>query len=290
MRLVIVSGVSGSGKTVALHTLEDGGFYCVDNLPASLLPALTEKLARQEHPGYRDVAVGIDIRGGVADFHHLDDLLGEVGGDGVEPQVLFLTAERNTLLKRFSETRRKHPLSTDNLPLGDAVDQEVALLEPLKERADLVIDTTGTSVHDLRRLVGDRLIQPAAQGLSLLIQSFGFKHGVPADSDFVFDARCLPNPHWNPELRPYSGLDAPVRAFLESHEAVDELFGDIHGFLEGWLPRFEREHRSYLTVSIGCTGGQHRSVYLADRIHRAMADRFTNIAVRHRDKADPHKA
>ncbi len=282
MRLVIVSGVSGSGKTVALHTLEDGGFYCVDNLPLGLLPAFVRQF-RDQAPAFDAAAVGVDIRCGLTDFERLDTILAESPVDAADLDIVFLTAETDTLLTRFSETRRKHPLSDRDLPLADAIREEQRILRPLQERADLVIDTTSTSVHELRAQLGERLVRPHRPGISLLIQSFGFKHGVPPDSDFVFDVRCLPNPHWDRDLRPHTGLDAPVVDFLEGYPAVGEMYADILGFVQRWLPRFERENRSYLTVSVGCTGGRHRSVYLTHRLYRELGEQVDQLSLSHRE-------
>ena len=282
--LVIVSGLSGSGKTVALHTLEDEGYHCIDNLSPGLLKALVLQW-EAEGTGYYDrVAVGIDARSNPRALRGFPTLLGEIRSRGVEPRVVFLQADAETLLKRFSETRRRHPLTRRGLPLLEAIHLERTLLAEIADSADLLISTSQTNVHQLRAVVRERVVRTGASTLSLLLQSFGYKHGVPSDSDFVFDARCLPNPHWQPELRPLTGRDTAVQAFLEASPAVMRMSASIAGFLETWLGHFQAEGRRYLTVSIGCTGGQHRSVYLAE----TLADRFRgraglSVSVRHRE-------
>ena len=200
-----------------------------------------------------------------------------------QPQVLFLTCDTSRLLKRFSETRRKHPLSRRGLPLADAIQQEKKLLEDINANADLSIDSSNLNVHELRQIIIDRLITQSGSEMGILIQSFGFKNGVPADTDFVFDVRCLPNPHWEEALRPLSGRDQAVVKYLEHYAEVEEMFASILRFLLDWIPRFEKENRSYMTISIGCTGGKHRSVYLAERICAAIQQQRNNITIRHRD-------
>lgn len=282
-RLIIVSGLSGSGKTVALHTLEDSGCYCIDNLPVTMLSAFGRHVTGLEPDTVNHYAVGVDARNRMTDLEAFSGILSELESTtGIRPEILFLTADDDTLIKRFSETRRRHPLSTGDIPLADAIDRERHLLVPIQSRADLVIDTTATTLHQLRELVRERLIGHSRQ-LSLLFQSFGFKHGVPSDADFVFDVRVLPNPHWEPHLRPLTGRDAPVAEYLSSHEEVETMFADIRDYLERWIPAFKRENRSYLTVAIGCTGGQHRSVYLSDRLAGHFRDGTQDVSVRHRE-------
>lgn len=290
MKLVIVSGVSGSGKSVALHTLEDGGYYCVDNLPLSLLPSLLQELTEAADRGITHAAVGIDARCGVEQLANLAQIVAQVKAMQVDVTQLFLYAEVDTLLKRFSETRRKHPLSRSGMPLVEAITAERQLLQPLLDNADLRLDTTLTSLHQLRSLLRERLIMPAGEGLSILLQSFGFKHGVPSDTDFVFDVRCLPNPHWDPNLRPLTGRDPAVAEFLQQHDSVHTMQEQIRAFLLDWLPQFEAENRSYLTVSIGCTGGQHRSVFMVERLATRLGTRFPNISIRHRELPHEHRA
>ncbi|HKJ94468.1 MAG TPA: RNase adapter RapZ [Gammaproteobacteria bacterium] len=282
MRFIIISGLSGSGKSVALNTLEDAGFYCIDNLPVALLDAFGRHVADQPESNADRYAVGIDARNRPEDLKRFPDILRELERNGIHCEILFLDAEHDTLLKRFSETRRRHPLSGRETPLTEAITRERALLTPILERADLTIDTTQTTVHQLREMVRERLVREPL-GLSLLFQSFGYKHGTPPDADFVFDARGLPNPHWEPDLRPQTGRDPPVAEFLSGQPDVNAYLADIRGFLERWLPAFLRENRSYLTVAIGCTGGQHRSVYLVERLASHFADSDFSVSVRHRE-------
>lgn len=284
MRLVIVSGLSGSGKTVALHALEDADYYCIDNLHLGLLSAFVSQLMSPKLRLYELAAVGIDARSGVEELKRFPQILREIKAGGLEVDVIFLQAEVNTLLKRFSETRRKHPLTRKGLPLIEAIHLERSLLGHISAEADLIVDTTHTNVHQLSTLIRERVSAGGDARLSLSFQSFGFKHGTPTDSDFVFDVRCLPNPHWEPQLRNKTGLDPAVVAYLEGHPLVEEMYEQLRNFLETWIPRFESENRSYLSVSIGCTGGQHRSVYLAERLARHFRDsRGDRVNTRHRE-------
>lgn len=286
MRLVIISGLSGSGKSIALNTLEDTGFYCIDNLPVGLLSAFGRHVTETPTAASHHYAVGIDARNGPEDLSRFPEILQEIIVRGIRCEILALDAEHDTLLKRFSETRRRHPLSGPDISLSEAIERERALLEPILERADLIIDTTRTTVHQLRDLVRKRLVREP-YSLSLLFESFGYKQGIPPDADFIFDARCLPNPHWEPELRSFSGLDAAVARYLAAQENVGRYYTQVQNFLEEWIPHFERENRSYLTVAIGCTGGQHRSVYLANRLADHFRARRANVSVsvRHRELA-----
>ena len=283
MKLVIVSGLSGSGKSVALHTLEDLDYYCIDNLPVGLLEAFVQQLLDNPQPDQENVAVGVDARSQSADLQHFPDILKRLRARGVRVEILYLQADDETLLKRFSETRRKHPLSRGNVTLADAIRRERSLLQPISANASLHIDTTHTNVHQLRDLVQERVGAKTDGSLSLLFKSFGFKHGIPEDADFVFDVRCLPNPHWDARLRPQTGLDAEVVDYLDEQPLVDEMYAEICRFLDTWIPRFESENRSYLTVALGCTGGQHRSVYLAERLGRHFKERYPSVLVRHRE-------
>ncbi len=286
MRLVVVSGLSGSGKTIALHTLEDEGFYCIDNLHLGLLKAFVGLLISPGLKAYDQVAVGIDARSGVEELQRLPRYMDEIRDSGLDSRILFLQADTDTLLKRYSETRRRHPLTRPGLPLMEAIEQERSVLAGIAARADLIVDTTRTNLHQLRALIRERMGARGTGGLSLLFQSFGYKHGVPTDSDFVFDVRCLPNPHWQPHLRALTGTDPEVMRFLEGHAQVQTLFDAIRGFLEAWIPQFQVENRRYLTVSLGCTGGQHRSVYLVERLvthFRNNAD--MTVSARHRELA-----
>ncbi len=264
-RLTVVSGLSGSGKSVALRTLEDLDCYCVDNLPSDLLPDFVRSVLEGVDPPER-LAVGIDVRNRREDLGHLPQALADVGRMGIEHELVFLDTRDEALLKRYSETRRRHPLSHGGLPLADAIAEERRLLKPLIALADRVIDTSELNVHQLRRLIITELGTGQSTGLTFLLESFAYRRGVPIDADFVFDARCLPNPHWNPGLRPLSGRDRAVREHLDADPMVRQFFGDIAGFLDQWLPRFESESRSYVTIAIGCTGGRHRSVYLAEKL------------------------
>ena len=283
MKLVIVSGLSGSGKTVALRTLEDAGYYCIDNLPLGMLPELIDNMINTTPEPYDLVAIAIDARSGVESSARFDEIMGHIAAHPVQLDVLFLTCDTSRLLKRFSETRRKHPLSRQGLPLADAIQQERKLLEDIHANADLAIDSTELNVHELRQMIIDRLLDQSVAEMGILIQSFGFKNGVPADTDFVFDVRCLPNPHWEKDLRPLSGRDRAVVKYLENYSEVEDMFTSIHRFLAEWIPRFEKENRSYMTISIGCTGGKHRSVYLTERIAAELGKTRENISTRHRD-------
>ncbi len=285
MKLLIVSGLSGAGKTIALHSLEDMGAYCVDNLPVSLLPAFAEQ-TQTHHQGDDDcpecVAVGVDIR--TTALHEMPALLQTLESTTHIPyQLLFLEADDAVLIKRFSETRRKHPLTSHNVPLAEAIKHERCLLEPLAVRANIRINTSQTHVHQLRDIIRLRVGLHNTQGLSLLFESFGFKYGIPFDADFVFDVRCLPNPHWKTELRNLTGRDDAVVKFLQTQPKVDQMREHLIGFLETWLPQFVAENRSYLTIAIGCTGGQHRSVYLAEQLAQSFSQRSYGVLVRHRE-------
>jgi len=283
MKLVIVSGLSGSGKTVALRTLEDSGYYCIDNLPLGILPELVSNMTRSTTQPYDLVAIAIDARSRVDSSDRFDEIMRHISKHELQLKVLFLTCDTSRLLKRFSETRRKHPLSRAGLPLADAIQQEKDLLEDIHAKADLAIDSSSLNVHELRQMIIDRLLSQSNSEMDILLQSFGFKNGVPADSDFVFDVRCLPNPHWEEGLRPLSGRDQAVVDYLENYAEVDEMFSSIFRFLDNWIPRFEKENRSYMTISIGCTGGKHRSVYLVERIAAEFRKQRAKLSVRHRD-------
>jgi UPF0042 nucleotide-binding protein len=283
MKLIVISGVSGSGKSTALNVLEDLGYYCIDNMPVGLLPALAEQMLSVPGELVENITVGVDARSLPGELRRFSYILEQLKNKGVICETLFLDADDNILLTRFSETRRKHPLSLDALPLMDAIQTERKLLEPIASKADLYIDTTRTNLHQLRDLIRERIESKTEQTLSLLVQSFGFKHGVPADADFVFDARCLPNPHWEPSLRPQTGLHEGVISFLQQHQQVENMFNDILNFMQNWIPAFIAENRSYMTIAIGCTGGQHRSVYLTNRLANEFRKLYNNVSERHRD-------
>ena len=285
MRLIIVCGLSGSGKSVALAMLEDLDYYCVDNIPAGLLPGFIAYTVRTSEPAYRLTAVGVDARNRPEDLADVPRLVAELRRSGIGCEVVFLRAENETLLTRFSETRRRHPLSRDGIGLKEAMDQEQRLLEPVASAADLTIDTSRLSVHELREMIRARVVDRPGTGPSLLFESFAYRHGVPDDADFVFDARALPNPYWEPSLRENTGRDAPVVKFLDEHAEVARFLGDLTGFLERWLPSLVRSNRSYLTIAVGCTGGQHRSVYLAEKLAAHFNGKFGQSLIRHRDLA-----
>jgi UPF0042 nucleotide-binding protein len=283
MRVIIVSGLSGAGKSVALHMLEDLGTYCVDNLPAPLLMEFVNHAASSGVDVYERTAIGIDARNEPHDIAEVPAKVRSIRERGIECDLIFLNASEDALIKRYSETRRRHPLSGRSLSLRAALERERDLMLPVSEVADLTIDTSLTNVHQLRELVRNRIDRRDTQRLSLLFESFAFRHSVPSDADFVFDVRALPNPHWHQDLRPLTGLDEPVRSFLSGQQPVIDLRNDITSFLERWIPEFERTNRSYLTVAIGCTGGQHRSVYMADTLARHFSDRYTNVLTQHRE-------
>ena len=283
MRLVIVSGLSGSGKSVALQMLEDLNFYCIDNIPAGMLDALVARITPTQDPFFQRTAVGVDARNRPEDILTVPRIVERLRQSELQCEVVFLHADDDILLKRYSETRRKHPLSSDNFSLREAIAKERELLTPIVDAADLVIDTTRTSVHELRELVSKRIAQHERGTLSILFESFGFKHGVPSEADFVFDARCLPNPYWEPSLRPLTGLDEPVVKFLESHESVRTMLNDIASFLERWIPHYDQTDRNYLTIAIGCTGGQHRSVYLTNQLAARIAKNYRHVLIRHNE-------
>jgi UPF0042 nucleotide-binding protein len=283
MRLVIVSGLSGSGKSVALAMLEDLDYYCVDNIPAGLLPGFIAYTVRTSEVAYRRTAVGVDARNRPEDLADVPRLVTELRRSGIGCEVLFLRADNDTLLERFSETRRRHPLSRAGIGLQEALDQERRLLAPLATAADLTIDTSRLSVHELRELIRERVVERRQGAPSLLFESFAYRHGVPDDADFVFDARALPNPYWEPSLRESTGRDEAVAHFMADHEDAVRFLEDVTAFLERWLPSLVRSNRSYLTVAVGCTGGQHRSVYLAERLAAHFDGRYGRALIRHRD-------
>ncbi len=278
MRLVIISGRSGSGKTVALHALEDQGFYCIDNLPTSMLPMLVDKVKSGEF----SVAVSIDARALADELGSFTRIYQQLQNDGFIVEVLYLDADDAALLKRFSETRRRHPLTKDGLSLREAISKETKLLEPLALAADLQVDTSHLNLHQLTDMIKSRILG-GTSSLDLLFISFGYKYGIPSDADFVFDARCLPNPYWDENLRVYTGRDQPVIDFLKDQSRVQEFFWQIKVFLHTWLPRFETDNRSYVTVGVGCTGGQHRSVYIAEQLSQHFRKERSKVTTRHRE-------
>ena len=282
MKLLIISGRSGSGKSTVLHILEDRGYYCIDNLPASLLPTLLDRVTADDAP-VPLVAVSIDARNIHADLQRFPDFVQQLEAEGLHAEIIFLDANGQTLLRRFSESRRKHPLTTSKVGLREAIDREAELLEPISVLASLTVDTSNMSLHELRDIIKSRVIEHSATGMTLQFQSFGYKNGVPAEADIVYDVRCLPNPYWETSLRSLTGLDDKVSTYLDGETEVQEMFADIRDFLQTWLPRFEDNNRSYMTVALGCTGGQHRSVYLCERLSRHFAALGKNVQVRHRE-------
>ena len=281
--MVIVSGRSGSGKSTALAVLEDNGFYCIDNLPASLLPDLAERALLHTELNQPRVAVSIDARNLPSQLRRFPELLEGLRQRGIQCDVLYLDADNQTLLKRFSETRRRHPLSNEQRSLSEAIDDETQLLAPIIETATLKIDTTLLNLYQLRDTLTLRLLEQPEPTTDILIESFGFKYGIPVDADLMFDVRCLPNPYWNPELREHSGLEQPVSEWLASQPEVNEMQADILGYLQKWLPRIAASNRSYITVAIGCTGGRHRSVHLVERLGQALRGSLKKVQIRHRE-------
>jgi UPF0042 nucleotide-binding protein len=281
---ILISGLSGAGKSIAMRALEDLGFFCVDNIPMTMVPALAEQVQAAGTDRERHVAVVVDARGVGRGLEKFSDVVEQLRESGIRPQVIFLEAEDNALITRFKETRRRHPLTSSNCPLSDAISRERALLAPLRERADVVIDTTHTHLYQLRDLVRQRLSESAPDSFSVLLQSFGYKNGVPQDADMVFDARCLPNPFWRPELRSLTGQDQAVADYLDNQPQAAKMLASLIGFLDEWIPAFERDNRAYLNIAVGCTGGQHRSVYLVERIGEHLTGkRGGGVIVRHRE-------
>ncbi|MGS2717702.1 RNase adapter RapZ [Eionea flava] len=282
MQLIIISGSSGSGKSTALHVLEDIGFICIDNLPTSLITTLAKHSASLSDVRY---AISIDARNHNNSLEQLPEILAQISHHNLQHQILFFDATEDVLIQRFSETRRKHPLSNESTDLREAISKEQKLLKPVLDAADVRIDTSELKYHDLRDVIKRRFLDSNEDNAAIMFQSFGFKYGIPKDADLVFDVRCLPNPHWKPELRALTGKDKAVADFLDQQVAVDEMFQDIQHFLTRWLPRYQENNRSYITIAIGCTGGQHRSVYLCEKLshHFGTTDLSNNIQHRHRE-------
>lgn len=287
MKLIVISGLSGSGKTIALNTLEDENYYCVDNLPISLLPQFIDKILNREAQLYDNIAVGIDARSTSSDLQKFNAIITSIKEKNfenkIEIEIIYLQAEPDTLLKRFSNTRRKHPLSKKNLPLAEAIDVERNLLKDVATAANLYIDTTYTNIHELRSCIRERVVKRTKTNLSLLFHSFGFKNGTPSDSDFVFDVRFLPNPHWEPNLRALTGQDTKVISFLEQQNDVQDMLKHIKSYLNFVIPKFKEQNRYYLTISIGCTGGRHRSVFIAETLHNNFTKHYENVSICHRE-------
>ncbi|MDD4864739.1 MAG: RNase adapter RapZ [Alishewanella agri] len=283
MKLLVVSGRSGSGKSVALRVMEDLGYYCVDNIPVNLLPTLANAVMDQ----YERVAVSIDVRNLPTEPEELAEILSYLPRK-LELTILYLDADHTTLIKRFSETRRLHPLSHQAMSLDEAISREQQLLDPISSRADLYIDTTELNIHQLAELLRERILGQKTGRLVMLFESFGFKYGIPKEADYVFDARFLPNPHWEPALKPLTGLDQPVKDYLASEAIVGKYIWQINSFISSWLPHLERNNRSYLTIAIGCTGGQHRSVYIAECLAESYRSQREDVQIRHRELTRHH--
>ncbi len=277
---IIISGRSGSGKSTALHILEDLDYYCIDNLPASLIPDLIGKTEGQREK--TNIAVSIDARNIATDLQEFPSKLNQLRADGITPKIIYLDSASPTLVKRFSETRRKHPLTTSETGLREALELESDLLDGISEIASLKIDTTDMTIHELRDMISSR-VAFSDHTFEMGFQSFAFKGGVPIDADFVFDVRSLPNPHWIPHLRALTGLDEEIIAFLDQQSDVVRMTEDIQSFIGNWLPSLEASNRSYLTIAIGCTGGQHRSVYIAEKLHAYFKNNKKQARVRHRE-------
>lgn len=281
MRIIVVSGLSGSGKSTALHMLEDLGYYCIDNLPAALLKPFISHTVHSAESTYARSAIGLDARNTASEIATVPKLIDELKASGIDCAVLYLLASDEEILRRFAETRRKHPMSRERLALSEAIGIERRLLEPIAHAADLTIDTSRMGIHELRQVVRLRIEQRATGPLAMTFESFGFKFGIPGDADFVFDARSLPNPYWQPALRELTGRDAPVIEYLEAHATVARLIDDIQRFIEARIPEYEASARGYLTVAVGCTGGRHRSVYVVDRLVTHFGARELEVAARH---------
>ncbi|MBP6103490.1 MAG: RNase adapter RapZ [Gammaproteobacteria bacterium] len=279
MRLVIISGRSGSGKTLALHVLEDLGFYCIDNLPFFFLPQL------ETHVGHLHslVAVSLDVRNIPLDLETFNAVVDELKKGKSALEIVYLDADENTLLNRFNETRRKHPLSNALVSLREAIRKEQDILTPIANLADLIVDTRLLKKQALYQVIRDRIAERHSQEPLVLLQSFGFKYGIPAEADFIFDVRCLPNPYWQPELRSLSGLDQAVTHYLEEEPQTQQLISDLETFLKTWIPHFKADNRNYITIGIGCTGGQHRSVYMVEKMAKELQSTIPQVQVRHRD-------
>ena len=280
MKIIVISGRSGSGKSVVLRTLEDLGYYCVDNIPVSMVPTLTHAVVKD----YDQIAISIDVRNLPKDAKLLTENL-DFLPNNAELTIIYLDASDDVLLKRFSETRRLHPLSKNSTSLSEAIVKEKELLVPLHERADLHLDTDKLTIHQLAELIRERVLGKKSSRLVLVFESFGYKNGIPKDADFVFDMRFLPNPHWIPELKPYTGQDLSVQKYLSGQPIVNKVIWQIQTLIDTWLPHLERNNRSYVTVAIGCTGGQHRSVFIAETLASHFRLSHPDVQLRHRELA-----
>ncbi len=282
MKLIIVSGLAGSGKSIALNTLEDSGYYCIDNLPFFLLETFLDESCRQQDV-YQKVAIGIDSRNQANTDQQFPALIERINNLGIDCSIMFLIADEQVLVNRFRETRRKHPLLTETLALSGAIEKELLIMEPIASFADIVIDTTHMNIHQIRRAIRERVDKGLSHVCAVKLESFGFKYGLPADADFVFDTRCLPNPYWQADMREKTGKDTVVRDFLDASVDVQQVVNDIYHLLQRWLPLFEKENRSYLNVAVGCTGGQHRSVYIVEKVSAMLHHESRDSLIRHRE-------
>ena len=285
MEIIIISGRSGAGKSVALRALEDAGYYCVDNIPLDLLPQLTDILSQSQS----SVAISLDIRNIPNSANTLEQTLNTLQKYH-QLKIIFLEADRGTLIRRYSDSRRLHPLSLKVLSLEVAIDEEYRYLEPLIQHANFIIDTTHLSTHTLAERLREFLRGNSDKELKIVVESFFFKYGIPLDADYVFDVRFLPNPHWDPTLRPMTGLDAPVAEFLNSHTQVNEFIYLTRNYIDTWLPMLEKNNRSYLTIAIGCTGGKHRSVYIAQQLGEYFQAKGKIVQIQHKSLERNKKA
>ncbi|OOY61399.1 RNase adapter RapZ [Solemya velum gill symbiont] len=278
MKLIIVSGLSGSGKTVALRTLEDAGYYCIDNLPVALLSTTVERLLQHDNSLHQDIAIGIDIRTGENELATLPEVCSSLNSDRLACRILFLQADNGSLLRRYNETRRRHPLAAENKPLPAAIESEREILAPVCSSADFIVDTSNLS----RKILAE--VAELAHSLQIEIKSFGFKYGTAEDADMLFDMRCLPNPHWQSELRPLTGKDFAVEEFLRQEPQTEKIMTQLTNLIGDWVPFYKREGRAYLTIAIGCTGGQHRSVFIAEQLYQQLTDKLNDqVTIRHRE-------
>ncbi|OOY36204.1 RNase adapter RapZ [Solemya velum gill symbiont] len=283
MKLIIVSGLSGSGKTVALRTLEDAGYYCIDNLPVALLSTTVERLLQHDNSLHQDIAIGIDIRTGENELATLPEVCSSLNSDRLACRILFLQADNGSLLRRYNETRRRHPLAAENKPLPAAIESEREILAPVCSSADFIVDTSNLNLHELRRKILAEVAE-LAHSLQIEIKSFGFKYGTAEDADMLFDMRCLPNPHWQSELRPLTGKDFAVEEFLRQEPQTEKIMTQLTNLIGDWVPFYKREGRAYLTIAIGCTGGQHRSVFIAEQLYQQLTDKLNDqVTIRHRE-------
>lgn len=285
MEIIIISGRSGAGKSIALRALEDAGYYCVDNIPLDLLPQLTDILSQSQS----SVAISLDIRNIPNSANTLEQTLNTLQKYH-QLKIIFLEADRGTLIRRYSDSRRLHPLSLKDLSLEAAIDEEYRYLEPLIQHANFIIDTTHLSTHTLAERLREFLRGNSDKELKIVVESFGFKYGIPLDADYVFDVRFLPNPHWDPTLRPMTGLDTPVAEFLNSHTQVNEFIYLTRNYIDTWLPMLEKNNRSYLTIAIGCTGGKHRSVYIAQQLGEYFQAKGKIVQIQHKSLERNKKA